>query len=96
MNKAGVSNLLTILSAYTATAIDSLVDSFAGRMYGDLKKDVASAVLAFAEPFQNRVFEILGDRAELERVMLDGAERATVIAQETVADVYAKIGFAQS
>lgn len=96
VNKAGVSNLLTILSAYSGTAIDVLVDSFAGRMYGDLKKEVAANVLAFVEPFQSRVFEILGDRAQLERVMQDGAQRATEIAHETVADVYSKIGFANS
>ena len=95
-NKAGVSNLLTILSAYSGQSIENLVDSFAGRMYGDLKKEVASAVVAFVEPFQAKVFEILGDRAELDRIMGDGALRATQIAQETVADVYGKIGFAQS
>jgi len=92
-NKPGVSNLLTILSAYTGTSIDDLVTSFEGRMYGDLKKEVAAAVLAFAEPFQTRVFEYLGDRAELESLMKSGADRARAIAQATVSDVYSKIGF---
>lgn len=93
-NKPGVSNLLTILSAYTGTAVPELVDSFAGRMYGDLKKEVAATVLEFAEPFQNRVFELMGDRAELESLMADGANRAREIAAATVKDVYTKIGFA--
>ena len=94
INKPGVSNLLTILSAYTGTAVPELVDSFAGRMYGDLKKEVAATVLEFAEPFQNRVFELMGDRAELESLMVDGANRAREIAAATVKDVYTKIGFA--
>jgi len=46
-NKAGVSNLLTIMSAYTGTAIPELEKSFEGRMYGDLKKETAAAVLSF-------------------------------------------------
>ena len=50
VNKAGVSNLLTILSAYSYTSIEDLVSSFAGRMYGDLKKETAAAVLSFIEP----------------------------------------------
>lgn len=92
-NKPGVSNLLTILSAYTGTSIDDLVSSFSGRMYGDLKKETAAAVLAFAEPFQQRVHELLDDRAQLELMMRDGAQRARNIAQATMTDVYSKIGF---
>lgn len=92
-NKAGVSNLLTILSAYTGNTVDELVDSFAGRMYGDLKKETAGAVLAFAEPFQATVNELLSDKAQLQRDMNIGAEQAREVASQTLAAVYAKIGF---
>jgi len=92
-NKAGVSNLLTILSAYSGNTVDELVDSFAGRMYGDLKKETAAAVLAFAEPFQAKVNELLSDKAQLQRDMRTGAQQAREVASQTLADVYAKIGF---
>jgi tryptophanyl-tRNA synthetase len=52
VNKAGVSNLLTIMSAYTGATIPDLVKSFEGRMYGDLKKETAAAVMSFVEPLQ--------------------------------------------
>lgn len=92
-NKAGVSNLLTIMSAYTGTSIEDLVKSFEGRMYGDLKKETAAAVLSFVEPYQGKVDSYLSDPAELERLMRDGAHRAREIAAKTLADVYDKIGF---
>jgi len=92
-NKAGVSNLLTILSAYTGNTINELVDSFSGRMYGDLKKETAAAVLAFVEPFQAKVNDLLSDKAQLERDMKSGAQQAREVAAQTLADVYAKIGF---
>lgn len=92
-NKAGVSNLLTILSAYSGNTVDELVDSFAGRMYGDLKKETAAAVLAFAEPFQAKVNELLSDKAQLQRDMRTGAQQAREVASQTLAAVYAKIGF---
>ena len=92
-NKAGVSNLLTIMSAYTGTSIEDLVKSFEGRMYGDLKKETAAAVLSFVEPYQGKVDSYLSDPAELERLMRDGAHRAREIASKTLADVYDKIGF---
>jgi len=91
--KAGVSNLLTILSAYSGITINELVDSFAGRMYGDLKKETAEAVLAFAEPFQANVNELLSDKAQLQQDMQAGAQQAREIASQTLAAVYAKIGF---
>ena len=93
VGKPGVSNLLTILSAYTDTPVDTLVANFSGRMYGDLKKEVAQAVVAFAEPFQTKVNEFLTDRSGLEKMMHDGALRAREVASKTVADVYSKVGF---
>jgi tryptophanyl-tRNA synthetase len=65
-NKAGVSNLLTIMSAYTGTSIADLVKSFEGRMYGDLKKETAAAVLSFVEPLQAEVDSYMTDPGELE------------------------------
>ena len=92
-NKPGVSNLLTILSAYTGESIDDLVVGFDGKMYGDLKKAVAEAVIEFVTPVQNRVSELMDDTAELENIMRAGAQRAREIASKTVADVYDKLGF---
>ncbi len=92
-NKAGVSNLLTIMSAYTGTAIPDLVKSFEGRMYGDLKKETATAVLSFVEPLQAKVDSYMTDPAELENLMRKSSARAREIAAKTLADVYDKLGF---
>ena len=92
-NKAGVSNLLTIMSAYTGTAIPELVKSFEGRMYGDLKKETAAAVLSFVEPLQAKVDSYMTDPAELENLMRKSSTRAREIASKTLADVHDKLGF---
>jgi tryptophanyl-tRNA synthetase len=93
INKAGVSNLLTIMSAYTGTAIADLVKSFEGRMYGDLKKETAAAVLSFVEPLQAKVDSYMTDPAELENLMRKSSTRAREIASRTLADVHDKLGF---
>ena len=57
-NKPGVSNLLTILGAFTGRDVDSLVKDYDGKGYGALKGDTAEAVVAFAQPFAARVAEL--------------------------------------
>jgi tryptophanyl-tRNA synthetase len=91
--KPGVSNLLTILSALTKTPIPTLVDSFAGRGYGDLKSETADAVVAEFEPVRTRTLELLADPAELDRVLAGNADRAEAIASATLAKVYDAVGF---
>src|SRR5690606_25548310 len=74
--KPGVSNLLTIQSAVTGADVDALVEGYAGRGYGDLKKDTAEAVVEFVTPIKARVDELLADPTELESVLARGADRA--------------------
>jgi tryptophanyl-tRNA synthetase len=91
--KPGVSNLLSILSVVSGATIHSLVDDFAGKGYGDLKKDVADAVVSVFEPIRTRALELLDDPAELDRVLAGNAARANTIAEATLARVYDRVGF---
>lgn len=91
--KPGVSNLLTIQSAVTGVDVDKLVDGYAGRGYGDLKKETAEAVVEFVAPIKARVDELTADPAELEAVLSAGAERADEVAGKTVQRVYDRLGF---
>ncbi|MBS1692246.1 MAG: tryptophan--tRNA ligase [Actinobacteria bacterium] len=93
--KPGVSNLLTIQSAVTGADIDKLVEGYAGRGYGDLKKDTAEAVVEFVTPIKTRVDELLDDTAELEAVLRAGADRANEVSAKTVQRVYERLGFLQ-
>ncbi|HEY7054686.1 MAG TPA: tryptophan--tRNA ligase [Mycobacterium sp.] len=91
----GVSNLLTIQSAVTGTDIDKLVESYAGRGYGDLKADTADAVVEFVTPVKARVDELVSDPTELEAILSRGAERAREVSEKTIAGVYERLGFLQ-
>jgi tryptophanyl-tRNA synthetase len=90
--KPGVSNLLTILSAFTGTAVLALEESFAGKGYGDLKTTVADAVVATFEPMRARALALLDDPAELDRILGRNAERAAAIAEPKLQLVYDRIG----
>jgi tryptophanyl-tRNA synthetase len=90
--KPGVSNLLTILSAFSGEHVPELEESFAGKGYGDLKSAVADAVVATFEPVRSRALELLADPAELDRILAANAERALAIAQPKLELVYDRIG----
>ncbi len=93
VEKPGVSNLLTILSLVTGTGMDALVDSFAGQQYGALKGAVAEAVVEELRPIRERALELLDDPGELDRLLRINAERASAIADATLARVYDAVGF---
>lgn len=91
--KAGVSNLLTLLSLATGKSVDALVPEYEDKMYGHLKGDVAEAVVALVEPIQQRFTALREDRAYLDSVMKGGAEKASARATETLQRVYDAVGF---
>ncbi|HZZ48198.1 tryptophan--tRNA ligase [Pseudonocardia sp.] len=91
--KPGISNLLTIYSALTDRKISELEADYAGKGYGDLKKDLADVVAEFVEPLRERVGTYLDDPAELDRVLARGATRAREVAGATLAAVHDRIGF---
>jgi tryptophanyl-tRNA synthetase len=91
--KPGVSNLLTILSALTGTPIPELEERFVGAGYGDLKKEVAEAYLAFAEPFADRVNSLIADSHALDDILADGARRARERTVPLLELVYDAVGF---
>lgn len=91
-NKPGVSNLLTVYAALSGRQVGSIEDEYAGRGYGDFKKDLAEIVTSEFAPVRTRVLELLDDPAELDRILAANAERADAVADATLADVYDKIG----
>jgi tryptophanyl-tRNA synthetase len=92
-NKPGVSNLLGIYSAVSGKSIKDLEANFAGKGYGDLKGEVADAVIAVIEPIRNRAAELLENTDELDNLLASGSARANELAEATLASVYDKIGF---
>lgn len=92
-NKAGVSNLLDILTGITGISIAELEQQFAGKMYGHLKTEVAAQVSGMLAQLQERYYHYRNNEELLLDIMHDGAKKATIRAQATLAKVYDAIGF---
>jgi tryptophanyl-tRNA synthetase len=91
-DKPGITNLLTILSAGSGTAVEQLEKDFDGKGYGDLKAAVAEAVVELFAPVRARYAELVADPAELDRVLATGAARAREVAVRTMSQVRERVG----
>ncbi|MFD3456561.1 tryptophan--tRNA ligase [Streptomyces sp. NPDC058691] len=91
--KPGISNLLTIYSTLTGTAIPELEQRYEGKGYGALKTELAEVFVEWVTPFRERTQEYLGDPESLDSVLAKGAEKARAVAAETLANAYERVGF---
>lgn len=94
-SKKGISNLMTIYSAATDRSYEEIENEFDGRGYGDFKTAVGEAVVEMLRPIREETERILKDKAYLESVYKQGAERAAYAAGKTLRKVYKKVGFVQ-
>jgi tryptophanyl-tRNA synthetase len=92
--KPGVSNLLTIYSALSGRSVTDLEEEYAGRGYGDLKRDLSELVVDFVTPFRDRTLELLEDQDHLLDILEKGRQQASAIAEATLRDVFQRVGFA--
>ncbi len=92
-DKPGITNLIEILAAVRGTSPEQIEREFAGQGYGAFKRAVAEGVIEYLAPVRERYAELRDDEAELEAIMLVGAEKAHAIASEVVADVREVMGF---
>lgn len=88
--KPGVSNLLEILGAVTNESPASLATTYT--QYGKLKQDTGEAVAEMLRPIQTRYHELVADPAELSNLLALGKERASKVAQATLARAHSAIG----
>ena len=93
--KPGVANLMQIYSACTGKTFEEIEIEFDGKGYGAFKPAVGEAVVELLRPIREEAEHILRDKAYLEGIYRDGAERASRVAERTLRKVYKKVGLVQ-
>ena len=94
-NKPGVANLMSIYAAVTGKTFAEIETEFAGQGYGKFKPVVGDAVIEHLRPIREESQRLLKDKAYLEGVYRDGAQKASYVAEKTLRKVYKKVGFVQ-
>ena len=60
--------------------------------YGNMKKDLAEAIVEFVRPIRERTKELQKDEASLQKILKSGAEKARASASKTIEDARRMIG----
>ena len=89
---SGVRNLITVYQALSGETQEVIADRYDGRGYGYLKKDLLDLVMGALSPIQSRYAELTSDRATLDQVLDQAAERARGIATTTMDRVRKAVG----
>jgi tryptophanyl-tRNA synthetase len=92
-DKPGITNLIDIMSVATGSPPEEIEARFDGRGYGAFKQEVAESVVNLLDPIRLRYGELRGNSTVLKAVLADGAAKARVIAAETLAVAYERVGF---
>ena len=94
-NKPGVANLMQIYSSVTGRSFDEIEAEFDGKGYGVFKPAVGEAVIETLRPIREEAERMIADKAYLQQVYTDGAQKASFVARKTLRKVYKKIGLVE-
>jgi tryptophanyl-tRNA synthetase len=90
--KAGISNLIEILSVVRGVEPQAVEAEFDGSGYGQFKQAVAEEIAAYLAPVRVRYSQLRQDEGTLQEVLREGADRARAIAEQTMLRVRDRMG----
>lgn len=93
--KPGVSNLMQIYSSVTGKSFSEIEAEFDGKGYGVFKPAVGEAVIETLRPIREEAERMIADKAYLQQVYTEGAQRASAVARRTLRKVYKKVGLVE-
>jgi tryptophanyl-tRNA synthetase len=85
-------NLVGIYAAVTGETIEQVLLQFAGKGFGAFKPALADVLVALIAPIRQRLGELRRDPAELDRILADGAARATELGAPILARAKTAVG----
>ena len=93
--KPGVANLMQIYSSVTGKSFDEIETEFDGKGYGVFKPQVGEAVIETLRPIREEAERMIADKAYLQEVYTQGAQKASFVARKTLRKVYKKVGLVE-
>ncbi|UUV06394.1 MULTISPECIES: tryptophan--tRNA ligase [Ruegeria] len=85
-------NLVNIYAALSDQSIEQVLADVGGKQFGDFKPMLADLAVAKLAPISTEMSRLMGDQAEIDRILARGAERAREIAAPILQKTYEIVG----
>ena len=86
-------NLIGIYSSLKKSSLQNSVNNFAGKNFSEFKEQLAEELVNKIEPISNEIKKLLGDKSYLDKILLDGVEKANLIASKKIERIKEIVGF---
>ena len=86
-------NLLGIYSSLTNSTLQNSVKNFSGKNFSEFKEQLAEELVNKIEPISNEIKKLLEDKKFLDEILLDGVEKANIIASKKIERIKEIVGF---
>ena len=90
--RAEAANLVGIYAAMAGTGVAAVLGTFGGKGFGAFKPALGELLVETLAPINDRFNALRQDRAALDAILRDGAERARALAAPTLDKTYAALG----
>ena len=86
-------NLLGIYSSLTNSTLEKSVENFAGKNFSEFKQKLSEVLVDKMQPISTEIKKLLDDKTYLDNTLLEGVERANIIASKKIKRIKEIVGF---
>ena len=86
-------NLLGIYSSLTSSSLENSIKNFEGKNFSEFKEKLSEELVDRIVPISNEIKKLLGDKSYLDKILLDGVEKANFIASKKIERIKEIVGF---
>ena len=91
--RAEAKNLLGIYSSLTNSSLEKSIEMFAGKNFSEFKEKLSEVLVDRIQPISEEIKKLLNDKLYLDNILLEGVERANIIASKKIKKIKEIVGF---
>jgi tryptophanyl-tRNA synthetase len=86
-------NLLGIYSSLQNQKLEESVSEFEGKQFSEFKEKLSEVLISKIEPISKEIKKLLDDKKYLDKILLQGCEKADKIASKKIKEIKELVGF---
>ena len=92
-NRPEAKNLIGIYSSLTGLTLENSINEFSGKNFSDFKENLSQVLVDKLQPVSTEIKKLLSEESFLDKILLDGAEKADKIATNKIKKIHEIMGF---